>query len=261
MAVVDRLIRRFFAALLAGGAVAAAGPEDPAVHTVRMVVPPALRHDVAAMPLIAAPSTEAERRINAALRRLDARVLHAVSTCKADSGRPGLWARSVDTTMSGPVFLSFTIADSIDCGGAHPDSAMMSIVYDLRSGQPVDWTTLLPPSLTGDVALATGEDGTKMVTLSSRRLWGLYWIAYQAAHTGDDTCLAAIKEFGVPSAGGPPPAMTVWLAAKPGGLGLTFNVPHAILACADEMVVPTATLHHEGAKLSLVEALETAHAQ
>jgi hypothetical protein len=252
---------RPWATLLAAGLLGAAAPNESADRIVRMATPPPLRRNVAAMPLIAQPSSDAERRINAALRKLDARVLHAAAACKDAAGHAGLWVRSAETTMAGPLFLSFVITDSIDCGGAHPDSAVMSIVYDLRTGQPVDWTALLPPAMTGDVALEQGEDGSKMVTLSSRRLWGLYWMAYQAAHVGDDSCLAAIKEIGVPASGGPPPGMMVWLSAKSGGLGLTFNVPHAVLACADEMVVPTATLHHEGAKLALVEALEAAHAQ
>ncbi len=238
---------------LLGYTVAARGA-DRMVH---VQVPAPVKRNVAAMPLIAAPQDDAERRINTAVKRLDARVAKAVAGCHGAGRQKGEWTRGVEVTMQGPAFLSYMISDSIDCGGAHPDSGVMSIVYDLQTGRPVDWTHLLPASLTGTVALEAGEDGTQMVTLSAKRLWGLYWMTYQTAHAGDDACLTAIHDIGDAA----PPAMMVWLAAKPGGLGLTFNVPHAILACGDEMVIPTATLHQEGATLALIEALEAARAQ
>jgi hypothetical protein len=208
------------------------------------------------MPLIAAPADDAERRINAALKKLDEHVLKAAAGCKGEKHAPAVWDRGVDVTMHGPAYLSYTITDSIDCAGAHPDSAIMSIVYDLRTGAPVDWTRLLPATLTGTIALEGGEDGTKMVTLASKRLWSLYWMAYQASHKDDESCSASIKELGAND----PPPMMVWLAGASGSLGLTFNVPHAVLACADEMTVPSATLHQEGAALPLIEALEAARA-
>ena len=92
-----------------GGALAA----DRAVH---LVVPPPLHKDLAAMPQITDPADDAERRINAALKRLDRSVLKASRDCKGDD-----WSRSVDVPMSGPGFLSLTITDSVYCeGNAHP---------------------------------------------------------------------------------------------------------------------------------------------
>ena len=71
--------------------------------------------------------------------------------------------------------------------GAHPDSGMFSIVYDLSTGRPVDWTHLLPASLTGTVALEDQADGTRVVTLASKQLFALYMAGYRAgeAPSGD----------------------------------------------------------------------------
>jgi hypothetical protein len=158
-----RLLRLVFAAAFVSLTAQAA---DRAVHLqVRQPVLP----DVAAMPLIAGPTDDAERRINTALQRLDATVRKAAGACKDSDGKSG-WQRSVDATMRGPGFVSLLITDTVDCGGAHPDSGVMAIVYDLRTGTPVDWTKLLPPGLTGVPSLDSGEDGTKTVRLASARL-------------------------------------------------------------------------------------------
>jgi hypothetical protein len=218
---------------------------------------------IAAMPQIAAPADEAERRINAALKRLDARALKAEQACKDQGGKNSSWERTVQAPMRGPRFLSFVIFDSGFCGGAHPNSGTMSIVYDLTTGAPVDWTTLLPPSLTGKLALAEGPGGTKMVTLASKRLHALYLAGYRPktgdpkADDADKECREAVAE----TYDGQPPAMMAWLDAKAGGLAVQFDLAHVVQACADPVVIPVATLRREGAQPLLAVALESAHAQ
>ncbi len=48
----------------------------------------------------------------------------------------------------------------------------------VAADRPVDWTKLLQPSLTGTVALEEQGDGTKIVTLASKRLFALYLECY-----------------------------------------------------------------------------------
>lgn len=228
------------------------------VVTLRTVAPVA--KDIAAMPLIDAPSDEAERRINAALPRFDANVRRAMVECRKDGGRNFDWSRSVEATMRGPGFLSFTINDNAFCGGAHPNSATQAIVYDLATGKPVDWTVLLPSSLTGKLSLQTGMDDTKTVALASRKLFDLYLKLYRPAAAGaketdeDRECREAVKMAGVDA----PPAMSAWLDAKQGGLAVQFDLAHVVQACADAVVVPASTLKAEGAKPALTDALEAA---
>ena len=108
-------------------------------RAVRLETPPPLRKDLDAMPQIVDPADDAERRINAALKRLDANVLKARKDCKGND-----WSRTVEAPMTGPGFLSLTVTDGVYCDGmAHPDSSLYSIVYDLATGKPVYWPQLL----------------------------------------------------------------------------------------------------------------------
>jgi hypothetical protein len=250
-----RKIRRFEVAmkhmgsfvLLAG--LSAAGAALAADRAVHLVVPPPVHKDIAAMPQIADPADDAERRINTALKRLDRSVLKASRDCKGDG-----WERSVEAPMRGPGFLSLTVTDSVFCdGNAHPDSGTFSIVYDLATGKPVDWTQLLPASLTGTVALEEQGDGSKIVTLASKRLFELYLAGYRAgeAPSSDlDECRQAFLN----TAGDGPPGMMVWLDAKAGGLAVQVSLPHVEKACEEPVVIPATVLRAEGAQPALLKA-------
>ncbi|WP_375382954.1 hypothetical protein [uncultured Sphingomonas sp.] len=227
---------------------------------VRVAVPPPVRPGIAAYPRIAVPADDAQRRINAAVLRLDARVRTAARACLTGTGtHPGDWQREVNVTMRGPEFLSYLTSDDVDCGGAHPNTALAAIVYDLRSGAPVDWTTLLPTSLTGRLGLIDGEDEVKMVTLASPRLNALYRAGYD--HGGDAAeekeCRTVIADE---MRSGPVP-MIAWLDAKAGELAVQFDLSHAEEACAETVMIPAATLRREGASLRLLDALAAAHAR
>jgi hypothetical protein len=225
------------------------GPILAADRAVHLAVPRPVGKDIAAMPQITAPVDDAERRINSGLKRLDLNVLKASKDCKG-----GDWQRSVDVAMRGRGFLSLVITDSLDCdGSAHPDSSTMSIVYDLTTGQPVDWTHLLPATLTGTVALAQQADGTKVVTLASKRLFDLYMAGYGAGEAPSSD-LEDCKQALLAEAADGPPGMMVWLDAKGGGLALQLELEHAMAACEEPVVIPAAVLKTEGAQPALLKA-------
>lgn len=249
------------AVLMAALMLAASVPAEAADRPVRLSVPPDLGKDLSAMPPIAAPVDPAETGINAALRRLDARVVKAAAECRTEGGKNAWWERTVDASMRGPRFLSYAVTDNVSCGGAHPNVSTWSIVYDLASGAPVDWTSLLPPALTGTVALAEQADGLRIVTLASKRLHALYLERYRPDTAGskddaDRECREAVSE----TSDGKPPAMMVWLDAKEGGLAIQFDLAHVVQACADAEVIPTDVLRREGAARVLTDAIDAAHA-
>lgn len=216
--------------------------------------PKEVRKDLQAFPRIANPADAAERKINTAVGRLDDRVRRSAATCRNDDGTPGDWERKVDVPMKGPGFVSYAISDSTFCGGAHPGFGNTAIVYDLDTGDPVDWTTLLPPSLSGKVELVAQSDGVRMVTLSSKRLFELFLAGYDRERGDDPECKAAVRS----NFDSAPPAMTVWLDAQKRGLAVQFDLPHAVQACADTVVIPAAVLSAEGAKPALLNALAAA---
>lgn len=231
------------------GLICASGTAVAADRAVHLVVPPPVLKDVDAMPQIAAPADDAERRINAALKRLDLNVLKAVKGCKG-----GDWSRTVDAPMTGPGFLSLTVTDSFYCNeAAHPNAATFSIVYDLATGKPVDWAHLLPPSLIGKQSLEEQSDGTRIVTLASKQLFDLYMAGYRAgeAFSSDlDDCKQALRDEGTDG----PPGMMVWLDAKGGGLAVQVPLPHVVQACEDPVVIPAAVLKADGAQPALLKA-------
>ena len=247
------------------GALAAAflgmlGCAHGASRVVTLQSPAPVAKAIAAMPLIVSPIDDAERRINEAVSRFDSNVRKAAAQCRKDGRGNYDWSRSVDATMRGPGFLSFVITDNAFCGGAHPNSSTQAIVYDLSTGKPVDWTKLLPPSLTGKITLQTGMDNTKTVALSSQKLFDLYLKLYRPAakdaKEGSDEreCREAVTQEGSSA----PPAMSVWLDAKAGGLATQFDLAHVVQACADPVIIPVATLKAEGVGPALTDAIEAA---
>ncbi len=221
---------------------------------IAMTRPRPVSGEVQAFPRIAYPADAAQRRINRALDRLDAKVRIAARECFADSVNPTRWQRRIDTTMRGPEFLSYRVTDDVDCGGAHPSNSHSAIVYDLNSGEPVDWATLLPTKLTGRLALTRGSDAVSVVTLSSPRLLALYNAGYDRAldPANRTACAGVPTAFGVDGV-----PMLAWLDVAAGGLALQFDLNHAMQACSATVIVPAATLHREGAAPRLVKALTT----
>jgi hypothetical protein len=225
-----------------------------AFSTLQLQSPSPIAKEAAAMPLIVNPSDDAERRINAAVKRLDANLRKAIRECKGPNNGTPNWVRKIEPTMTGPSYLSFVTRDTSFCGGPYPSIGTMAIVYDLRTGAPVDWTRLLPPSLTGQVAL---------VTLASPRLYSLYLSGYAHAlqMAGNDIAaedLASCKEA-VQETANPP--MMVWLDAQSGGMAVQFDLSHAVQVCAVPVVIPVAVLRAEGANPDLLDAIDAAHTE
>jgi hypothetical protein len=161
--------------------------------------------------------------------------------------------------MTGPGFLSVTVIDEVFCeGNAHPATGLYAIVYDLGTGKPVDWTKLLPASLVGKQTLEEQGDGTKIVTLASKRLFALYMAGYIASFTKDPADVDQLKEckeaIKAVTADGPP-EMMVWLDAKEGGLAAQFDMEQV---CMQPIVIPAKTLRAEGASETLLKALDAA---
>lgn len=156
----------------------AAGPP------LRMLVPLPVAPGLDALPRIAVPQSPGQRRINVALAGLDAAVRTAWTSCKANGGKYAEWQRSVEVPMRGPRFLSVVITDDVYCGGLHPNVSVQAVVYDLGTGRPVDWTTLLPPALVGTPTLQQGADA---VRIGSKALSALVLPAYRRVQT-DPEC-------------------------------------------------------------------------
>ncbi len=116
-----------------------------------------LREDVDLWPLITHPKSDAELRVNATLTRLNNELSKSLRDCdegvvefEKGAGEPvetkDDLTRSVEVTMRGPRLLSLVATDEFFCGGAHPDDDLTVLVFDLKSGIQVDWSTLVAKS-------------------------------------------------------------------------------------------------------------------
>lgn len=229
-------------------------------RTVALRASPRIASEIDATPRIADPRDEAERRINQALQRLDGVARKAWTECREQvgGGRTASWERTVKTPMRGPGFLSVVVTESAYCGGAYPNNGTWTVVYDLRTGRPVDWKALLLPALTGRLSLATAQDGTRTVQLASPQLWELYrtgWTRQDPQRAADAECKRVIED----AAQGGPPGLAAWPDAEQGGLVLLLDdLLHAAQACGGTVLVPLATLRQEGASTDLLRALAAA---
>jgi hypothetical protein len=230
-----------------------------AEREVRLRLLPDIARDLPAFPRIADPVDEAERNVNVALDGLDAAVRKAAKECKREAKRRASWERVLGVPITAPGFLSFYFANHVFCGGAHPSYGTAAIVFDLRSGTPVDWTKLLPPSLAGEVALREISDGSRVATLSSAGLHRLYLDSYRPrtgkseVDAADEDCREAVAS----GRNGGPPRMIARLTGDE-GLAVQFDLEHVVQACADEVTIPIQVLKAEGASADLVRALEGA---
>ncbi len=190
------------------------------------------------MPLILNPKSVERRRINDGLRKIDASMRSALAECDKDyfdlaqqrgeknPGSPtrGDWTRTVTVTMAGPTYLSYLIVDLNYCGGVHPNFSESALVYDLRTGLPVDWTSQLPA---GEANLNPEHDWN---SIPAQQISDKAMQTYYADHLTDKECQKIVREDEDFS-------LLVWLDAKRGMLTLGTNLPHVDEACAEHVSI------------------------
>jgi hypothetical protein len=207
---------------------------------------PDLMPGVASFPRVSPPDAERGRRIDAALRRADRRVRAAALDCRPPGAKETTWRRAVATTMRGPRFLAFLAEDEWFCG-AYPDAGRLALVYDLRTGAPVDWARFLPAAMVQGTGTDTYADGTTVGLVSSRVLAGRYREAAGAE------CREVLDRD--------EPAFQLWPDARAGAVAIqAMGLPHAVAACAQPLAIPTAALRALGVNPALLDAIDAAGA-
>jgi hypothetical protein len=233
------------ALLAANGAAAQDAP-------LRLATAPALGPDLQAFPrIVEGASDQVAQRIHRALAQNEAAVRRAAKTCRDEAKpREGSWNRTVSVPMQGPRYLALLAADEWYCGGPYRDTSTLALVYDLRTGAPVNWVRLLPPALVQGTGSYTRADGLRVGTVSSPRLTDLYVKAAEQAL--DAQCKDALD--------GERLAFQLWPDARHGAIALKpSGLPHVITACGPEARVSAATLRSFGVDPGLLSAIEAGH--
>ena len=217
-----------------------------AQQAVELAPRPPIAKDAAVFPRMksGAPA-EVISRVNKALDADEARLRESRKQCLVQAEGRGDWSRTVSVTMAGPDFLSLVARDQYFCGGAHPDGGALALVFDLRSGRPVDLVKLLP-GLKLKGGLDTSADGAQVGTIASPELTALYRKAVEP-HL-DGACRDALK--------GQDLVFIAWPDAKAGGLVVEpENLPHVIAACGDDATLDAETLKAAQAAPEFLAAL------
>jgi hypothetical protein len=218
-----------------------------------------LRKGVDLWPLIANPSTREQQHINASLTKLNQVLTAAVSDCDADyrdwardehqslKGKNGDWERAVKVTMTGPRLLSIVATDDAACGGAHPNSDTMAMVFDLETGKPVNWMKQIAASAKAAPFSDSVVDGSNIGALIVPAIRDL------SIAGADSDCKDIFDEK---------QSYQLWPDAKTGTLvAEPFDLPHAVAACAEDLALTLDQARKLGFNESILTAIETAHRQ
>ena len=199
----------------------------------------------ARLPKIVSPTTPATARINAGFAALDKRWAGFMKDCPKD----GETGRAANVTMNGPQFFSVVVNEEEDCGGAHPDSSTLALVYDLSTGKPVDWKTLLGPKAALTTSVDSVADGARAGYFASAPLQALYLKSLKATIHDKQWWGDCGDVFGDPL------TFLAWPDAKKHALVLQPELAHVVQACAEEGTISADELRKLGASSKLIEAL------
>ena len=260
-AAMTRVLAFALGALLSAGAASAA-------EGVRFVAQPDLMPRVAAFPRVA-PGEPQATRINQALQAADARARAAADECRSefsgattvglpaarplDPGRTLGWRRRIVAVMRGPRYLALLTTDYADCGGPYPGADSVALTYDLRTGQPPDWSVLLPKRWVQAVTVDRAMDETPRGLVGSPALRSAYLAAAgKAIRAISPDCMDTMNRM----AG----AFMLWPDARQGGLMIQpASLPHAVAACGVPALIGIDRLRRLGVQPALLDAIATAH--
>ncbi|MGB8259044.1 MAG: hypothetical protein WCE75_01780 [Terracidiphilus sp.] len=219
-----------------------------------------IRKGVDAWPLIAGAEDAASKRVNATLTRLNLTMRQSLKDCDAslldsfkEEGRKPAgknpvendWTRTIEVTMAGPRFLSLVATDEADCGGAHPNSDTIAMVFDMTTGTPVNWLALVAKGAGAKAFVDSVIDGTKVGALI---LPGLKKINLAAA---EKDCREAFLD---------PQSFQLWPDAKKGALiAEAFDLPNVVAACANPFALTAEQARGLGFDAALLAAIDAAH--
>jgi hypothetical protein len=244
-----------FLLLLVRADVFGRSPETPrAGQTVRMASARQMRKDVDAWPLIAHPKGPAELRINTTLTHLNGSFADKVRDCLSgkfawskDSFDGGEWQRTIKITMRGPRFLSMTAVDGFSCGTAHPDDDLVVLVFNLETGEQVDWSALVPKSAGASLPknVLGDEDGTPPLILPELQT------IYAAAEDPTSDCAGYFQDER---------PFVLWPDAESGTLvAQVAGLPHVALPCKNELKLTIEQARKLGFDETLLQTIEEAH--
>ena len=172
----QRTSRSYDEVVLAGNRVTTGKPMR--VGPVTWALKKESRSEVAMPVLLSGPDAAALARINATLaKRFDDAVLAALSSIDYEPDEKLLYADERVVAIGG--------ITAYDGGGAHPSNSFSALTWNVRTGEPVDWESLMRPAPANPVPLARRDVFLAAVLRALVR----------AADKADGECLADAVEI------------------------------------------------------------------
>jgi hypothetical protein len=197
-----------------------------------------LRKGIDAMPKLAVPTTPAMKKINATMQRRDQDSLAMLKDCKS-------YQRVAKPTMLGPGYFSVWTNESWDCG-AYPTTNTVVVLFDLATGDAVDWTKIVSGATQYSDTGADGKNGSPQAVVLPA-LTAMY--LKDPDNAGD--CQNAYQDS---------QSFLVWPEAKTGTLKVeAFDLPHVTGACANDMVLTLDQAKTLGFSVDFLSAVAAAH--
>ena len=215
----------------------------PVASALQLAPASLLKPNVAAMPQLASAPTAAMQQINATLKSWDKVALDALSDCKT-------FTKTVQPTMLGPAYVSVWVNEQSDCG-AYPNTSIYVLVFDLNTGNTVDWTKLVSGAKSYADTGADGKNGAPQAVLSPA-LTAAY-TKWDSTQDGWSDCQGTFDEN---------TSFIVWPEAKGGVLKVEpFDFPHAVQACANDFTLTLDQAKTLGFDAGFLNAVGAAHQQ
>jgi len=228
---------------------------------------PHFRKGMDAWPKIVGPQTAEVARVNAYLSAMNRQTLTSIHECDADFRRyqesalkpktranvSGDWTRKVTVTMNGPRFLSMIADESQACEGAYPLNAFIPIVFDMKTGDRVDWKSLSPAGTSVVAGAEESPDGTSSPGLSIPPLMKL------AVSRATGVCKEVMQDFDHLSRSSDL-AFVIWPDATRGLLMTKASgLPHVVQACEEKIGLTITEARKLGFSEELLGSIEQAH--
>jgi hypothetical protein len=135
---------------------------------------------------------------------------------------------TVEARLVTTSWLSVRFTSDSFCGGAHPNTASLPVLFNRRNGMEVDLYTWIFPAFS-DRQAVPGYSGS--IDKPKGKLLALVLKLHPRAGDKDDDCGEAVAD-----------ASSWALELKETGIGFTPDLPRVVMACGDEVVVPWARL-------------------
>ncbi len=214
---------------------------------VQLVPAKPISKDVAAYPRVAAKAGIDADRINASLNRDERHTRKEIAECK--QSQESDYSVDIAVTMKGPRFISYVKNIDYYCGGAHPDTETLALVFDLKSGLMLDWFKFLPASLLTQTVEDRQTDKSMPGTITSKALGDLYRANADRSEKDCNEAMNDIKTF------------IFWPDAKENGIVFSpYGLAHIDRAtCGADVTIPTGKLRAVGMDAAMLDSIQSAH--